>query len=414
MKQLQLVVVRILQSAGVILALILLYQLVILLATPLYRFPEPKPFSGAHLFNPYQGIDSTCWRKTNFHYHTKAWMGLTSGRDNTYEAFYETYMKLGYDAPQISNYQSIDTRFSDSAFYVPAYEHGFGLRKKHQLLIGAREVLWFDYSLLQTRHQKQHILDLLRPDNDIVAIAHPDWEGGYSCSDMAVLTNYDLVEALNHNWRSIPHWDAALSAGRPVFILAGDDAHDITDPYEIQRICTYINTPVSRSDSLVNALREGKAFGAEIYMGDWENFDDKARNAKTIPVVNHVRVAGDTLKVSVTGQPFKIVFIGQNGKVRKITRFSREAWYRFKPEDTYIRTEIIFLTNFAFPKVGPGTVFYLNPVFRTDGLKPVNARLATVDLTATWVLRIAGFGLVAGLLAGVAFYLKRRGGRHDV
>lgn len=386
---------------------VFLVQMILFVAAPVYDFPEPVPFHGDKLYNPYQGMDSTQWRKANFHYHSKAWLGLTSGRKNTYEAFYETYKALGYDAPQISNYQSIDRRFQDSAFYIPVYEHGFGVRKKHQILIGAREVLWLDYSLYQTLSHKQHIINLLRPDNEIVAIAHPDWEAGYSLEDMRYLTNYDLVEALDHNWRSIPQWDAALSAGRPVFLLADDDAHDITDRFEIQRICTYINSPVVQGDSMVKALKEGKAFGAEIYMGDWETFEDKARNARSIPVVNSVSLKGDTLLVSVTGRPYKIDFIGQNGKSKKITMFANKAWYKFQPGDTYIRTEITFITYFDFPNVGPGTVFYLNPVFRYNGGKPVNTLVAEVNIVRSWILRIIGFGTLLALLLSW-IYIRRK------
>ena len=287
----------ILRTTGFILAVLLVLELVLYFLVPVYDFPAPRPFSGEKLYNPYQGMDSTCWRKANFHFHTRAWGGLTSGRHNSNEDFYRTYKAMGYDAPQISNYMSIDESFRDSAFYVPGYEHGFGIRKKHQILIGSHRVLWLDYSLVQNLNHKQHMLNLLRPDNDVVGIAHPDWEGGYSLADMQMLSNYDLVEALDHNWRSLPQWDAALSAGRPVYILADDDAHNISDPYEIQRMCTFINSPGVHGADLVKGLKSGMAYGADIYMGTNETFAEKAVHAKSMPVVNSVRVAGDTLWV---------------------------------------------------------------------------------------------------------------------
>jgi len=104
-------------------------ELIIYFLAPVYDFPGPRPFSGVMLYNPYQGMDSLNWHKANFHFHTRAWGGLTSGRHNSNEAFYYTYKALGYDAPQISNYQSIDESFKDSSFYIPGYEHGFGVRK---------------------------------------------------------------------------------------------------------------------------------------------------------------------------------------------------------------------------------------------------------------------------------------------
>ena len=387
----------------------LCFELIIYFLVPVYDFPPPQPFSGEKIYNPYAGMDSTHWRKANFHFHTRAWGGLTSGRSNSNDAFYNTYKALGYDAPQISNYQSIDESFRDSAFYIPGYEHGFGIRKKHQILIGARRVLWMDYSLVQNLNQKQHILNLLRPDNDIVGIAHPDWEGGYSLNDMLYLTNYDLVEALDHNWRSIPQWDAALSAGRPVYILADDDAHNISDPFEISRMCTYINSPDNHGATLVKALKAGMAYGADIFMSSDESFTQKAVNAGLIPRVNSVEVKGDTLWVSVSGKPLKMTFLGQYGEPRKIVRLANKAWYKFKPEDTYIRTEVMFLKYHMYPAVGPGTIFYLNPVFRTDGTPPGNPLLAEINWPRTWILRILGLGSMAAILAAGWVLFRRRG-----
>ena len=117
---------------------LLLLEAILYFTAPVYDFSEPKPFSGNKFFNPYDGIDSLGWRKSNFHFHVKEWWGLTAGRSNTPGELYKVYKQMNYDAPQISNYQSISVEFRDSAFYIPVYEQGFGLRKKHQMLIGAR------------------------------------------------------------------------------------------------------------------------------------------------------------------------------------------------------------------------------------------------------------------------------------
>ncbi|MCK9204314.1 MAG: hypothetical protein M0P58_07780 [Bacteroidales bacterium] len=403
---------KILETAGCFILFLVMVELVIYFLAPIYDFPAPQPFSGDRFYNPYKGMDSTQWRKANFHFHTKAWGGLTSGRHNTHEAFYQTYKTLGYDAAQISNYQSIDDFYKDSSFYVPVYEHGFGIRKKHQVLIGARKVLWLDYSLVQNVNHKQHILNCLRPNAEIVAIAHPDWENGYSFDDMHRLTNYDLVEALDANWRSIPQWDAALSAGHPVFILADDDAHDIANPYEIQRMCTYINAPSVRGEELIQSLKTGKAFGAEIFMGEGETFTQKVKHAREVPVVNSVVMKSDTLLVSVSERPLKVTFIGQDGEIRKIVRLKDKAWYKFKPEDTYIRTEIQFLKYYRYPQVGAGTLFYLNPVFRYNGEKPSNALQAGINWPRTLIQRILGIGSIIGL-AVAAYYARRNRKKKD-
>jgi len=390
-----------------LIVLLLLVESGIYLLAPIYDFHEPRPFSGNKLFNPYEGLDSAHWHKANFHFHTRAWGGSTSGSQNSHAGFYRIYKMMGYDAPQISNYQSIDRTFADSIWFIQTYEHGFGIRKKHQILIGAREVLWLDYSLFQNRHHKQHILNLLRNDNEVVALAHPDWEEGYTPADVKYLTNYDLMEVLNHNWRSVPLWDSALSNGHPVFILSDDDAHDITDPYEIHRCCTFVHAADFHKDSLIQSLKEGKAYGVEPYMSYHETFGMKAGKARTLPTLNSVQVKGDTMFVSVSEQPLKINFIGQNGKLRKSVLLSKDAWYKFQPEDTYIRTYILFMIAFPNGKRGTGAKFYLNPVFRYDGQPPSNALKAEINRPFTWVFRIVGFGSVIALMS-VILILRRK------
>jgi hypothetical protein len=377
-------------------------ELLIYFTVPVYDFPVPEPFSGDKIYNPYARMDSTHWKKANFHFHTRAWSGLTSGRHNTNEAFWETYKKLGYDVPCISNYQSISAFNKDSSFYIPVYEHGFGVRKKHQLCIGAEKVLWLDYSLVQNLNNKQHILNLLHDQCEIVAIAHPDWEHGYPLGQMKYLSNYDLIESMDANWRSIPQWDAALSSGHPVYILADDDAHDIADPYQVGRMATFINSGSLNAKELLRNLRDGLAFGAEIFMYNNESFDDKAKDARLVPRLDRVTVRNDTLFVAVSKNALKFRFIGQDGRVKKTVRFTDHAWYRILPEDTYIRTEIIFPTKYR----GPGTTFYLNPVFRYNGVKPDNSLRAEFNFARTWIFRLFSIPSLFGLIY-IVFRVRR-------
>jgi hypothetical protein len=76
---------------------LLTLELLIYFTAPVYDFPVSQPFSGEKIYNPYEGIDSTHWKKANFHFHVHAWGGLTSGRNNTVGEFWKTYKKLGYD-----------------------------------------------------------------------------------------------------------------------------------------------------------------------------------------------------------------------------------------------------------------------------------------------------------------------------
>ena len=367
-----------------LLSLIILFEIVVYSIVPVYDFPLPEPFKGSKLYNPYAGMDSIHWRKINFHFHTRAWGGITSGRQNTDQLFWETYKKLRYDAPMISNYQQISTFHSDSAYYIPTYEHGFGVRKKHQICIGAKKVLWFDLSLYQNRHHKQFILNLLRNENEIVAIAHPGWDDGYPPEQLKYLTNYDLLEVLDNNYRSVELWDTALSAGHPVFILADDDAHNIFDPYEIGRCCNFINSPSNSSHDLIRSLKSGNAYGADIFMHNNETIEDKAKNTAKIPILTSFQVRHDTIWLSLTKKAMNIRFIGQGGKIKEHLWYTEKGFYKFKPDDTYIRTEIILFND----RYIAGTRLYLNPVFRYEGNRPVNSLTAKINWVQTWIFRI--------------------------
>lgn len=382
----------------------LLLELLLYFLAPIYDFQKPVPFSGPYWYNPYHDIDTGNWRRANFHFHTVKWGGITAGK-GTEQDCYEQYKRLNYTVAAISHYQHITGFQKDSAYFIPVYEHGFGIRKKHQMLIGAEKILWFDYSLIQNIHHKQHILNLLRDANEIVAIAHPDWENGYTTEEMKYLSNYDLMEVLDNNWRSFPQWDAALSSGRPVYILGDDDGHNIFDPYEVGRRCTYINSPTRNGSDLVRNLKSGNAFGADVYMRENETFQEKEERIRWIPKLTGIVVRNDTLWVTTDTVAMKFVFIGQEGVIRKTQERSDTGWYKLQPDDTYIRTEITFFSQYTHP----GTIFYLNPVFRFDGNLPANRLTATVNLERTWIFRVMTLGsLIAGIWLIVRIRRTRR------
>ena len=129
-------------------------EMLIYFAAPVYDFQEPQPFSGELWFNPYHDIDTNHWRRANFHFHTRKWAGITSGT-GTEQDCYEQYKRLGYTIASLSHYQHISDILKDSVCYVPVYEHGVNFWKKHQLLIGAKKVLWLDYTLGQNMNHRQ-------------------------------------------------------------------------------------------------------------------------------------------------------------------------------------------------------------------------------------------------------------------
>src|SRR5262249_15512465 len=125
---------------------------------PIYEFPEPVPFSGAALYNPYKSAHDR-WQRANFHAHGRAWVGLTNGAQSDAEVAHR-YRDMGYDVPGVSDYQRIAARHGIST--LPLYEHGFNVIKQHQLAIGARDVEWFDFPLWQSRSHQQYVIDRVK------------------------------------------------------------------------------------------------------------------------------------------------------------------------------------------------------------------------------------------------------------
>jgi hypothetical protein len=346
-----------------------------LIITPVYNFPPTKPFSGDKIWNPYDNLEIDQWKKANFQVQSRAWGGITDGRNNTFDKVWKKYDELNYDFIGISDYQKINTVAKDSSGYIPIYEHGYNFWKTHQVNIGAKEVLWLDFPFFQTTNQKQFLINLQRGKTDILALAHPAFSlEGYSHSDLEKLTNYDLLEALNMQIFSLSHWDAALSAGRISYILANDDVHDIDDAFWYGRVATMVNTNSLKKSTLINALKEGKSYGLTPYTPNFDTHDKKIKRVKSIPYLLGVDVKTDTLIVVGSKGVKKIHFFGQNGTLKKTLENSDTGIYIIKEEDSYIRAIIDY---------GRDEKLYLNPVFRYSGEKPKNVPPATINWIKT-------------------------------
>jgi hypothetical protein len=368
------------------------------LIAPVYVFPEAKPFTGEEWFNPYEGIDSNDWHKANFQIQSEAWLGITDGRKNTNQMIDSIYGMMGYDIIPTSDYQKINRHGSERDTYIPVYEHGYGIKKNHHVMIGAKYVTWTDYPIFQNIHHKQHMVNILRPSAELIFIAHPNLRRGWKAEDMKWLTNYDGIEVLNGYRVSIEHWDSALSAGKNMRILANDDAHDLTNRNEVGNYFNVIHSPSLHGDSIVESLRDGKSYGAYVYRVYDEPMDEKIEKALNLPKLADVTIAGDPLKVAVNRQAKQIRFIGQGGALLDSVMYTNKAYYNLKDSDTYVRTEIHFKNR---------TVYYLNPVVRYDGSDPWKHELALVDHGKTWLFRIVGFATLIFILVNI-YYLRRR------
>jgi hypothetical protein len=348
---------------------------------PIYRFPAPSPFIGSTLRNPYAGSGDS-WQRANFHAHGRAWSGLTNGRLQSDEEIVRAYRSFGYSVAGVSDYHHIAAH--EGVATLPIYEHGYNVGKRHQLAIGAREVVWFDFPLGQTLSHQQFVIDRVARSADLVALAHPSSRDGYTPENLTALTGYQLIEVANGPFRYEEAWDAALSAGRAVWALGNDDTHDLSDPRRTAMAWTMINAPSNELHDIVDALRAGRAYAVS-------RTNEIASAIETS--LRTFTVADNTLSVSVNGEPSTFTFIGQGGSIRETVEEAMEASYTFAADDTYVRTVVR----------SPRTSMFLNPVIRQDGAQHA-AAVATVNVARTWIFR----GALAVSACVVLFLFYRR------
>ena len=354
---------------------------------PVYIFDEPRPFAGEKFYNPYQAVVGDTWQKSVFHLHTKSWLGLTNG-NNSYEEMINVYRQLRYDVIAISDYMRINRNQSDTLLFIPVYEHGYNLKKVHQLALGARKVVWRDYFFAQNLHHKQHMIDVMKRHSMFVAVNHPGMRSSYPPDDFRYLSGYDLFEVQNGTHLSEAAWDAALSSGYPAWLIANDDAHSINNPARLQREVTYIHALSSDADKhsalssagngVLDRLTQGISFGVHFPRKPEKTMEDLMVEAAAVTFPVSIRVVDDTLRVIWQQTMRTIEFIGDNGNVLKTVTNSAMAHYPIRPQDSYVRVKLTSPENL---------VYYLNPVVRSSDGNPIQPTPNQINKSKTFQKR---------------------------
>lgn len=364
---------------------------------PYYAFDEPKPFSGSYYNNPYHNMNPNNWIQANFHAHTRQFGGLTNGRVNTNEMVDSVYKALGFDHVGLSDYNKINYFDSLNPSFIPAYEHGYGIFKIHQLCIGAKKVRKLDFFAFQNLSMKQHTLNRLEKQTRLAIPAHPSFvKKGYLVEDMKYLSNYKLMEVLNGFRISTAHWDTALSNGHLVYLIGNDDSHDVTDITDVATRFTMINAAENEADQLLLALENGNAVGVDFPIKRDESLEQKIKRLKKdLPYIKQVELNGDTLSISASKQISKAKFIGQEGKELNSQNNVMTASYVIQPEDCYVRTELYFKN---------GTTLYLNPITRHETGDVVKQRLDHIN----WFKTIMLWSVYAFVIAIVSYLIVKK------
>lgn len=353
------------------LSFIILFSLLICFTVwsiiPVYKFPEAVSFTGDKFYNPYKDYDNTHYYRANFHGHSRLGGGLTNGRANSEEDVFKAYRDLEYGFATVSNYHHITSKPPYYDFpYVPAQEYGINIFKTHLLLIGTKRKEYFDQPLWQGADTIQYRINRVKPYNEIVTLAHPAFVNGIEVDYMAQITGYDLMEVVNTFANSVSHWDKALSSGRPAFLLASDDTHNVFRNTDIGRNITMIPlNPDTEADKLYDTLKSGAAYAVTVpHIIAILDRSEKLKVLNTHPQLLSMQVADNTLNIKLNRMVDKIVFSADNGQVMAEYNNVSESSYNIADNNSYVRATVYF---------DNGSTAYFNPVIRTNnggGLKP--------------------------------------------
>ena len=367
--------------------------------SPIYRFREPKAFSGPDIFNPYRDLDTAyCWKRASLHTHTRVKGPFPVNESEAWpQEVYDAYAKLGYDIVTFSNHNEITTHPFDSTLQVNVYEQGYSPYKFHKLVFGSKRVKHFDPMVPMLASQRQFELNRLGKDADILQINHPYRTWGSTRDIMESLSGYELMELDTHVSTENEYWDWALSAGHYSFGLANDDLHH-PERHNLTAIrCNFICTPSGRYEDLLPALRSGCYYAMRV--PDYGNGDWAVKREKNhqLPFVEAIGVEGDTLYLKLSAPADSIRVNGQNHTTLALLEQTDRIAYNLAPDEPYAR-----FTAF-FPD---GAVLYTNPFARYDASvqdSPYNPapQPVNVPLTLLWNL------LLSVLIAGTLWLLIR-------
>jgi hypothetical protein len=326
------------------------------LLCPHYSFTDPRPFHGEKIVNPYADANFNDVSTANFHAHTKSWGGLTNGKGSSSDVW-QRYDSLGHTFHALSQYHKIDTFNKEKQNYVPVYEHGYNLKKTHQLVIGAKRVVWKDYIFPQTLHNKQFILhEMAKDTNNLVVLNHPAVRSGYDVNDLKLLHYYDHIELLNPSAQSFAHWDTALTAGKKIFVVGNDDNHNIFNDNAIGRFTTLIFGAASDSKKMIDRMKKGQSVAVwlpQIHNETLESKRSKLLNLRSL--ISGISLIDSMLAINLSKSVAEIRVIGHHGKLKLKQGNISSLTFPFSQNDAYLRVEL-YLED--------GTKLYLNPIFR--------------------------------------------------
>ncbi|MFZ4785659.1 MAG: hypothetical protein ACOYLH_09285 [Flavobacteriales bacterium] len=384
-------VIILLKGIGLFLLAVCSFGFALYVRTEWYDFEEPSSFAGRVFYNPYADWNGRSGMMCNFHAHAECWSGLTNGKGSADEVL-QRYDSLGYDVAGVSDYHRM-TRPSHKY-----YEHGWGISKTHQLVLGATGITWLDFPFFQNEHQKQFMIDRLSGANEgsVVVLAHPSLRGAYSEEDIAHLGGYHCFEAVNKLRKSLKLWDVALSNGHSVFVLGSDDCHNYSNINDVGRCGTYVLTKNPTQQSLNICLKTGRHFAVEFATNEDEAVKSRREKVRSRFPLTKIEVDSTMYLANFNDTVTNVVLIGDHSDTLYKGVDLNEVSYVIPDSVTYVRMEY---------STQEGHRVYLNPVFRTQNGELRSHHLGAVNLIKTTGYRI---GIILLIILVWAWVFRNR------
>ena len=317
--------------------LILLFFVAIYVFVPSYRFEEPKPFSGKFIHNPYQNLSNENW----CHY---------------------------------------DFRDSLMDFNISSYEYGYGLSQAKYFCLDYKSKRKIDFPFIQNIHFKQYNINCLNRESSLVIPTNLD--KGFKLREIKHLDNYRLMEIISPYGKHLEYWDAALSSGRRINILATSNLNEY-------KHSVVVNADYSDKDLILKSLKDGDFYAISY------------KDGSNLPMLKDLKIINDSIYICLTKVAEEIRFIGQNGVVRDSLQDTNHGVYIFGNNDSYIRIESYF---------DDGTTIYLNPIIRHQYQYFFDPSLSEIMKEKTWLMRIV---FVSVLIFFIKFLLTNKKEKSD-
>ena len=173
------------------------------------------------------------------------------------------------------------------------------------------------------------------------------------------------MEVINGPFEFEELWDAALSSGHPIWALANDDIHDLSNVRRLAIAWNMIDAPTPHEPDIVAALRAGRSV---LHLACRQ---DRRRGPRRRA---RARLGADGV-VHRGAWDVRLHRPGRRGAADVRSGHAGDIFDQ--ADDTYIRTVIRT----------PNMVMYLNPVLRYDGTS-VPVPVATVNEPLTWASHV--------------------------